>query len=133
MSKYLTTVALSGATIVPIFQDTGITHLLNPLWDAHARTHLVWMISSNFLIFLLAIYLLWFKNKELLTAALSLCILIGYDISAVLMPLYGGIPLGEGGVEPEPFGIPINLLFFNTMLIIQLISLSLILKTKKGA
>ena len=133
MSKYLTTIALSGAAIIPIFQDTGITHLLNPLWDAHARTHLVWMISSNFLIFLLAIYLLWFKNKELLTAALSLFILIGYDISAVLMPLDGGIPLGEGGVEPEPFGIPINLLFFNTMLIIQLISVSLILKTKKGA
>jgi hypothetical protein len=91
------------------------------------------MISSNFLIFLLAIYLLWFKSKELLTAALSLCILVGYDISAVLMPLYGGVPLGKGGVEPEPFGIPINLLFFNTMLFIQLISLGLILKTKKGA
>ena len=111
MTKLLTTIALIGVSIVPIFQDTGITHLLNPVWDAHARTHLVWMMASNFLFFLLAIYVLWFKNMELLAALLSLCMLIGYDISAVTMPLYEGVPLGEGGVEPKPFGIPINLLY----------------------
>ena len=33
--------------------DLGSTHLLNDLWDAHARTHLVWMIASFFLIFIL--------------------------------------------------------------------------------
>ena len=89
MTKLLTTIALIGVSIVPIFQDTGITHLLNPVWDAHARTHLVWMMASNFLIFLLAIYVLWFKHMELLAALLSLCMLIGYDISALTMPLYG--------------------------------------------
>lgn len=132
MTKLLTTIALIGVSIVPIFQDTGITHLLNPVWDAHARTHLVWMMASNFLIFLLAIYVLWFKNMELLAALLSLCMLIGYDISAVTMPLYDGVPLGEGGVEPKPFGIPINLLFFNMMLVIQIISTSLILRKKES-
>ena len=28
----------------------------------------------------------------------------------------------EGGIEPEPFGIPINLIHFSSMLLIQLIS-----------
>ena len=69
---------------------------------------------------------------ELLAALLSLCMLIGYDISAVTMPLYEGVSLGEGGVEPKPFGIPINLLFFNAMLVIQIISTSLILRGKKN-
>tara|TARA_E500000081_G_C6023218_1_gene301175 strand:- start:190 stop:555 length:366 start_codon:yes stop_codon:yes gene_type:complete len=117
---------------VPIFQDTGTTHLYNPLWDAHARSHLVWMVASHFLIFLLAIYLLWFKGMDLLAASLSLCMLIGYEISVVLMPLYGGVLLGEGGVEPEPFGIPINIIHFNTMLLLQLISLLLILLRRRS-
>ncbi len=68
---------------------------------------------------------------ELLAASLSLCMLIGYDISVVLMPLYGGVLLGEGGVEPEPFGIPINIIHFNIMLLLQLVSLLLILLKKR--
>jgi len=131
MTKILTSIALIGVAVVPLIQDTGITHLHNPLWDAHARTHLVWMIASNFLIFVLAMYLLWFKNMELLAALLSLCMLIGYDISALTMPLYEGVSLGEGGVEPKPFGIPINLIHFNTMLLIQLVSLGLVLRRRK--
>ena len=131
MTKFLTSIALIGVAVVPLIQDTGITHLHNPLWDAHARNHLVWMIASNFLIFVLAMYLLWFKNMELLAALLSLCMLIGYDISALTMPLYEGVSLGEGGVEPNPFGIPINLIPFNTMLLIQLVSLGLVLRRRK--
>ena len=71
------------------------------------------------------------KNMELLAALLSLCMLIGYDISALTMPLYEGVSLGEGGVEPKPFGIPINLIHFNTMLLIQLVSLGLVLRRRK--
>ena len=72
MTKILTSIALIGVAVVPLIQDIGITHLHNPLWDALARTHLVWLIASNFLIFVLAMYLLWFKNMELLAALLSL-------------------------------------------------------------
>ena len=58
--------------------------------------------------------------------------LIGYDISVITMPLYNGVALGEGGVEPKPFGIPINLIHFNAMLIIQITSLFLILFKKEN-
>ena len=53
MSKVLTFIALSGGCVVPVFMDLGSSHLFNELWDAHARSHLVWMIASFFLIFIL--------------------------------------------------------------------------------
>ena len=37
--------------IIPIIVDIGPSHLLNPDWDAHARVHEVWRLSTNFLIF----------------------------------------------------------------------------------
>ena len=131
LTKVLTSIALFGGCFVPVLVDLGSTHLLNDLWDAHARTHLVWMISSFFLIFILGMYFLWIKNEEYTPALMSLCVLVGYSISAMTISLYGGVFLGEGGVEPEPFGIPINLIHFSSMLLIQLISLILLYRKQK--
>ena len=130
-TKVLTSIALFGGCFVPALMDLGSTHLLNELWDAHARTHLVWMISSFFLIFILGMYFLWIKNEEYTPALMSLCVLVGYSISAMTISLYGGVFLGEGGVEPEPFGMPINLIHFSSMLLIQLISLILLYRKQK--
>ena len=131
LTKVLTSIALFGGCFVPVLVDLGSTHLLNDLCDAHARTHLVWMISSFFLIFILGMYFLWIKNEEYTPALMSLCVLVGYSISAMTISLYGGVFLGEGGVEPEPFGIPINVIHFSSMLIIQLISLILLYREQK--
>tara|TARA_B100001113_G_scaffold126309_1_gene103119 strand:- start:2750 stop:3160 length:411 start_codon:yes stop_codon:yes gene_type:complete len=131
ITKILTSIALIGGCFIPLLMDLDNTHLFNDLWDAHARTHLVWMISSFFLLFILGIYFLWIKNEEFFPAMLSLCVLIGYAISAITISFYGGEFLGEGGIEPKPFGIPINLLHFSSMLVIQLISLFLLLIKKK--
>ena len=103
MSKVLTFIALSGGCVVPIFMDLGSSHLFNELWDAHARSHLVWMIASFFLIFILGSYFLFIEKNEVIPALLSLCVLLGYAISALTINTYGGVFLGEGGVEPEPF------------------------------
>lgn len=110
--------------------DLGSSHLLNELWDAHARTHLVWSISSFFLIFILGMYYLWIKNDEFTPALMSLCVLFGYSISAVSISFYDGVFLGEGGVEPEPFGIPINLIHFSSMLLVQLFALFLLIRRR---
>ena len=131
LTKVLTSIALIGGCFIPVLMDLDSTHLFNDLWDAHARTHLVWMISSFFLLFILGMYFLWIKNEEFFPAMLSLCVLIGYAISAITISFYGGVSLGEGGVEPEPFGIPINLLHFSSMLVIQVISLFLMLIKQK--
>ena len=131
LTKVLTSIALIGGCFIPVLMDLDSTHLFNDLWDAHARTHLVWMISSFFLLFILGMYFLWIKNEEFFPALLSLCVLIGYAISAITISFYGGVFLGEGGVEPEPFGIPINLLHFSSMLVIQVISLFLMFMKQK--
>jgi hypothetical protein len=73
------------------------------------------------------------SQEEILPALLSLFILLGYWVSAITMPLYDGVFLGEGGVEPEPFGIPINVFWFNAMLMIQVISLFLVYRKREGA
>ena len=130
MSKYLTTIALLAGGIAPIIADVSNTHLFNPDWDAHARVHEVWRLSTNFLIFLSGMYLLWVKKKEVLAAFLGLCIHLGFVLAAILMPLYGGSAVGEGIAEPTLFGIPVNGFLFSTMLLVQLFALFLIMKNK---
>lgn len=130
ITKVLTSIALVGGCFLPVIMDLGSSHLFNELWDAHARTHLVWSISSFFLIFILGMYYLWIKNDEFTPALMSLCVLFGYSISAVSISFYDGVFLGEGGVEPEPFGIPINLIHFSSMLLVQLFALFLLIRRR---
>ena len=51
----------------------------------------------------------------MLAGVLSLCIHFGFVIGALLMPLYGGQPVGEGIIEPEVLKVPLNVLFFGFM------------------
>jgi len=67
----------------------------------------------------------------MLPAILSLCIHFGFFIAVITMPLYGGAPVGEGIKEAHIFGVPINVLLFSSMLIIQLIAIVLTVKDKK--
>ena len=128
MGKYITTLCLIVGGIVPIIVDIGSSHLLNPDWDAHARVHEVWRLSTNFLIFGLGIYLLWVKKNEVLPAFLSLCIHLGFVFSAATMSLYGGAAIGEGITEPFIIGIPVNVFLFSAMFAIQSTVLIFMLK-----
>ena len=117
--------------VLPLFADISVYHLLNPDWDSHARVHEAWRLSTNFCIFSLGMYLLWAKQKEMLPAILSLCIHFGFFVAAITMPLYGGTSVGEGIREANIFGVPINVLLFSSMLIIQLMAIVLIVKDNK--
>ena len=108
-----------GGGILPILVDVNTSHLLNPDWDSHARVHEAWRLSTNFLVFSLGIYLLWSRNKEILAGLLSLCIHLGFVIAAILMPIYGGEPVGEGIPEPEILMVPFNVFFFGSMFLLQ--------------
>tara|TARA_X000000368_G_scaffold415894_1_gene408592 strand:- start:697 stop:1086 length:390 start_codon:yes stop_codon:yes gene_type:complete len=119
MTKILTTICLISGGIMPILVDVSASHLLNPDWDSHARVHEAWRLSTNFLVFCVGFYLLWKRNSEMLAGVLSLCIHFGFVIGALLMPLYGGQPVGEGIIEPEVLKVPLNVLFFGFMFFIQ--------------
>ena len=125
MSKYFTSIALICAGLGPLLIDVGITHLQNPDWDAHARVHEVWRLSTNTFIAFLGLYLIWIIQKELLAAILSLCLLIGFWVSVLLMPFYDGLAIGQGVNELEPFGIPLNIISFAAVSIIQIAGLIL--------
>ena len=129
-SKYLTTICLLLGTILPLIVDTGHTHLLNPDWDAHSRVHEVWRLSTNIFIAGIGLYLLWISNYSLLPALLSLCIVFGFFSAIFTMSLYGGVPIGEGIDEPNPFGIPANIFVFLIIAIIQSISLIFIFQNR---
>ena len=130
ISKYLTSICLLLGTIIPLIVDTGNTHLLNPYWDAHSRVHEVWRLSTNIFLAGVGLYLLWVGNYLLLPALLSLCIVLGFFTAIFTMSLYGGVTIGEGIDEPNPFGIPANIFVFLIIAIIQSISLILIFQNR---
>mgnify|MGYP006236929131 FL=1 len=129
-SKYLTTICLILGTMLPLIVDTGHTHLLNPDWDAHSRVHEVWRLSTNIFIAVIGLYLLWVSNYLLLPALLSSCIVLGFFSAIFTMSLYGGVPIGEGIEEPNPFGIPANIFVFITIGIIQSVSFIFLFKNR---
>jgi|TARA_B100001758_G_scaffold96353_1_gene82340 hypothetical protein len=131
VTKYLTTLCLIGGGILPILVDVNTSHLLNPDWDSHARVHEAWRLSTNFLVFSLGIFLLWSKNREILAGLVSLCIHLGFVIAAILMPLYGGEPVGEGIPEPEILMVPFNVFFFGSMFLLQGTVIFVLFKKKK--
>ena len=130
ISKYLTSICLLLGTIIPLIVDTGNTHLLNPYWDAHSRVHEVWRLSTNIFLAGVGLYLLWVGNYLLLPALLSLCIVLGFFTAIFTMSLYGGITIGEGIDEPNPFGIPANIFVFLIIAIIQSVSLIFLFKNR---
>ena len=130
ISKYLTTICLLLGTMLPLIVDTGSTHLLNPDWDAHSRVHEVWRLSTNIFIAVIGLYLLWASNYLLLPALLSSCIVLGFFSAIFTMSLYGGVTIGEGIEEPNPFGIPANIFVFITIGIIQSVSFIFLFKNR---
>mgnify|MGYP006255174959 FL=1 len=130
ISKYLTTICLLLGTMLPLIVDTGSTHLLNPDWDAHSRVHEVWRLSTNIFIAVIGLYILWVSNYLLLPALLSSCIVLGFFSAIFTMSLYGGVTIGEGIEEPNPFGIPANIFVFITIGIIQSVSFIFLFKNR---
>ena len=130
MSKWLTTICLIIGSLLPIAVDTGSTHLLNPDWDEHSRVHEVWRLTTNLFIAIIGLYILWKKDNLLLPAILSSCIILGFHISVLTMPLYGGLSVGNGIEEPNPLGIPLNIFVFSVLAVLQILSFIFLFKNK---
>ena len=129
--KLLTSLCLILAGIGPLLLDIGDTHLFNPDWDEHSRVHEVWRLATNFMIAFLGLYLIWKKNMQSIASLLSLCMILGFMISVITMPFYKGLAVGIGMDELRPFNIPLNILSFIVVLIVQTISLLLAYKDNK--
>lgn len=129
--KILTSVCLILAGVGPLLLDIGDTHLFNPSWDEHSRVHEVWRLSTNFMVTCLGLYLIWSKHMLSIASLLSLCMILGFMVSVITMPLYNGLAVGIGIDELQPFGIPLNIFSFIVVLLIQIVSLLLAYKDNK--
>ena len=129
--KLLTSLCLILAGMGPLLLDIGDTHLFNPNWDEHSRVHEVWRLATNVMIAFLGLYLIWKKNMHSIASLLSLCMILGFMISVITMPFYNGLAVGIGIDELRPFNIPLNILSFIVVLVVQTISLLLAYKDNK--
>ena len=75
---------------------------------------------------------MWVKQREILAALLSLCLLIGFWMSVFLMPFYGGLPVGNGIDELAPLGIPLNIFSFGVVMLIQILGFILLKSDHKS-
>ena len=129
--KILTSVCLILTGIGPLLLDIGDTHLFNPSWDEHSRVHEVWRLATNFMVASLGLYLVWSKHMLSIASLLSLCMILGFMVSVITMPLYNGLAVGIGIDELDPFGIPLNIFSFIVVLLIQIVSILLAYKDNK--
>ena len=125
IAKVLTSLCLILAGMGPLLLDIGDTHLFNPNWVEHSRVHEVWRLATNFMIAFLGLYLIWKKNMHSIASLLSLCMILGFMISVITMPFYNGLAVGIGIDELSPFNIPLNILSFIVVLVVQTFSLLL--------
>ncbi|MDE0885380.1 MAG: hypothetical protein OSB70_07585 [Myxococcota bacterium] len=120
-ARLLVTLPALFLAIVPPLVDLNETHLLNPAWTGHARLHTAWLLSSNSMISLLSLWILWrgawagTREAILLATALVGSILAGFFVAAASHPLYGGAFADAGGVPPILGGLDANIVIFSAL------------------
>ena len=115
--KLLLSIVILGYSLVMPLVDLNSTHLFHPDWSLHSRLHLVWSVTSFTLMGWYCFFLLWFSDMSFniranVVTAICLAINIGFLISAVTRPLYGGELADEIIGVPDLFGdYDANLIF----------------------
>jgi hypothetical protein len=111
LARILLTLAVVGFAFAPAKADFNATHATNPLWTPHARFHVVWQVTANLIIGLIALGLIWIggplaTGRLYLAAALGAAVLGGFFITALARPVFGGTFHDENGYRPfrPPFG-----------------------------
>ena len=119
IARGLVTLIAAFLAVGPLVADLNETHLLNPLWSPHARLHTAWLLGTNALISLVALWTLWGRNAARdvaglrLSAALVGAILAGFFIAAVTQSAYGGAFTDANGVPLTVGPLDANLAGFS--------------------
>jgi len=108
----------------PLLRDFSPSHALNPVWDGHARVHLVWLLGFMALSGIVNLYILWFdsgalRRRLLLSATWQSCNLGGFWFAYLLVPLYGGVMAVEG-IHTHILGIDENVFVFSVLSVVMI-------------
>jgi len=120
-ARILVTIATLWYGLVPLFADLNPSHLFNPNWTPHARMHLTWLLSTNFLIAIFALSLLWRTNDLIKSATLGLCVVGGFWIATFSRTAYGGMLVDPDLHQHLVLGVNPNIAA-NVMMAILLVS-----------
>ena len=115
----LITVATIWYGCVPLMADLNPSHLFNPNWTPHARMHLTWLLSTNFLLAMYALYLLWGVKEILKAGLLMLCVVGGFWVATLTRDLYGGMLVDPDLSTEFVMGLNPNIVA-NTLLVLLL-------------
>ncbi|MDJ0785996.1 MAG: hypothetical protein QNK05_04270 [Myxococcota bacterium] len=136
VSRILVTIPAVFLAIVPPLVDFNESHLLNPLWPGHARLHTAWLLSTNSLISLLALFVLWHRPADTLqpsvqssvrlAAALVGAILLGFFVAAAGQSTYAGSLTDPNGVTQRVGPFDANVFSFSVLVCLVLASLWLV-------
>jgi len=119
VARWLVTLPALFVMIVPPSIDWGPTHLMNPLWPAHARMHTAWLLATNSMVAGLALLLIWRRRDPstlLLGAALVAAPLLGFFVAAATRASYGGAFTDANGIAFTAGPLDANLAAFGLCL-----------------
>lgn len=119
----------------PIVRDSGVSHLMNPFWDGHARVHLVWLMGLMGTSGLVNLYLLWLRKPRdvrdvHLAAVLQCCNLAGFWIAYFLCPLYVGV-IAVPGIHVKIFGWDENVFGFSVFTAIIATAIGFLIRARR--
>ncbi len=118
VGKILVTLAILVFSVLPPLVDLiGNTHVFHPEWTPHARVHTVWLLGLASAVGLVALYLLWIREKDPvfnfnLAFTLGLIVYGAFFLAASTRGMYGGAMTDDGGLAPGPFGFDPNTFMF---------------------
>lgn len=102
------------AVAVPAL-EINATHVFDPLWPAHARLHEVWQLSTNSVLGLWALWLVWVQGNVRLPSMLALFVTGGFLFAYAVRSSFGGSMVLSDGSEKMVLGANLGLITFGAI------------------
>lgn len=96
---------------VPLL-EINPTHVFNPSWEAHARLHEVWQLTTNSALALLSLWLVWVRNNIRLPSILAMLVTGGFLFAYLIRDGYGGSMVLSDGSEKMLLGLNLGAFAF---------------------
>ena len=131
-AKVLITLATLFYGVVPVIADLSDSHSFNPNWMPHAKLHLAWLLSTNSLLAIFSLYILWMKDRTLEAGLIGIIVMAGFWVSALTKNLYGGAFVDPHLEVPEIIGLHPNVFAFIFISLFLLVGTFLQARSKRA-